>query len=66
MAVVGLTGWFVVLCIRASTLRILGSKAFKNGQNHGVTWLDVDHVDQRYMLAGSSSGAISLYDTQVL
>ncbi|GMH38513.1 hypothetical protein BSKO_06397 [Bryopsis sp. KO-2023] len=49
---------------KASSLSIVSSKSFKSAGGHGVTWLDIDHVDHRYMLASSSKGAVSLFDVQ--
>lgn len=54
-----------IVWFRASALSLSASRRIANVQSQGVTWLDMDHVDERYMLAGYSSGAISLFDVQV-
>ncbi|CAD7702734.1 unnamed protein product [Ostreobium quekettii] len=51
---------------KVATLDFSNHKVIETeGQGQGVTWLDVDPVEQRYLLAGHANGAVALYDVQV-
>ncbi len=41
------------------------SKAIQSAHAGGVLWLDLDHVDHRYLIAGGADGSIAAYDVQV-
>ena len=41
------------------------SKAIQSAHTGGVLWLDLDHIDHRYLLAGGADGSVAAYDVQV-
>ena len=40
------------------------SRALRSAHTGGVTWLDLDAVEQRYLLAGAADASVAIYDTQ--
>ncbi len=49
---------------RASCLEFSREKVIKSAHNGGVTWLDLDCVEERYLLAGAADGSVAAYDVQ--
>jgi DNA excision repair protein ERCC-8 len=50
---------------RYSSLQLSQRKLFRSAHRGGVTWLDLDHVEQRYLLSCASDASIAIYDTQL-
>ena len=56
-----------VLCKRRNLeLAFSRSKAIQSAHAGGVLWLDLDHIDHRYLLAGGADGSVAAYDVQVV
>ncbi len=51
-------------CRRRLGLGFSDSRAIKSVHQGGVTWLDLDHVEHRYLLAGAADASIAVYDMQ--
>jgi len=49
---------------RASCLEFSREKVINSAHNGGVTWLDLDCVEERYLLAGAADGSVAAYDVQ--
>lgn len=39
-------------------------KSISSVHTGGVTWLDLDCVEERYLLAGAADGSVAAYDVQ--
>ena len=50
---------------RKLQLEFSKQKSIKSVHSGGVTWLDLDRIEQRYLLAGAADGSIAAYDVQV-
>ncbi|KAK9835172.1 hypothetical protein WJX81_003251 [Elliptochloris bilobata] len=50
---------------RAHSLVLSGDKTISSVHTGGVTWLDLDCVEERYLLAGAADGSVAAYDIQV-
>lgn len=59
--------WFLcnLLCRRVQSLEFSGDKVLRSVHTGGVTCLDLDHGEQRYLLAGAADASIAVYDTQL-
>ena len=53
-----------VLWGRARSLVFSGEKSISSVHTGGVTWLDLDCVEERYLLAGAADGSVAAYDVQ--
>ncbi|KAG7667760.1 putative WD repeat-containing protein ATCSA-1 [Nannochloris sp. 'desiccata'] len=50
---------------RFSSLQLSQRKLFRSVHRGGVSWLDLDHVEERYLLSCASDASIAIYDTQL-
>ena len=50
---------------RFSSLQLSQRKLFRSAHRGGVTWLDLDHAEQRYLLSCASDASIAIYDSQL-
>ncbi|KAI3438903.1 hypothetical protein D9Q98_001318 [Chlorella vulgaris] len=50
---------------RVQSLEFSGDKVLRSVHTGGVTCLDLDHGEQRYLLAGAADASIAVYDTQL-
>jgi hypothetical protein len=50
---------------RKLLLGFSNAKVIRSAHGAGITWLDLDHVEQRYLLAGSADASVVAYDVQV-
>ena len=59
---------FVHSCVPCRKLQLGFSKqkAIKSVHSGGVTWLDLDPIEHRYLLAGAADGSVAAYDVQVI
>ena len=49
---------------RLLSLEFSSQKSIKSAHTGAVTGLDLDHVEQRYLLAGAADASLAIYDTQ--
>ena len=50
------------LYVRALSIDFSKRKVIRSAHGGGVTWLSLDPVEQRYLLAGSTDASIAVYD----
>jgi hypothetical protein len=55
-----------LLACRLRSLELSQRKVIRSAHHGGVTWMDLDPVESRYLLAGASDASIAVYDTQQL
>ena len=49
---------------RAESLHIANQKSIDSVHKGGVTWLELDCVEHRYLLAGAADASVAAYDVQ--
>jgi hypothetical protein len=58
---------FVVIsccACRASNLQVSTTKSVDSVHKGGVTWLDLDGIDHRWLLAAAADASVAAYDTE--